>query len=62
MSDKVDCETEVSESSRATDSVEVGLGGFGEIKVDDNIDSLDVYPPGQEIYMYNKIMMGQSEN
>ena len=50
MSDKVDGKTEVAETTRATDSVEVGLGGLGEVEVDDNVDSLDVNAPRQQVW------------
>jgi len=40
--DEVDCKTEVTETSRATNSVQVRLGRLREVKVDNHVDSLDV--------------------
>ncbi len=39
----------MAETTRATDSVEVGLSRHWEVKVDDYVHSLDVDPTGQEI-------------
>ncbi len=39
----------MAETTRATDSVEVGLSRRWEVKVDDYVHSLDVNPTGQEI-------------
>ena len=50
---EVDGEAEVPESTRAAYSVEVGLGGLGEIKVDDDIDCLDVDSSRQEVWSSN---------
>lgn len=47
--DKVDCKTQVPKTSRAADSVKVGLSIFGEIEVNDNIDSLDINTASQQI-------------
>ena len=41
--------TQVSESSRSTDPVQVGLGHLGEVEVDDHVDGLDVDAPGEEV-------------
>ena len=54
MSYEVDCEAEVSESTRAAYSVEVGLGGLGEIKVDDDVDCLDVDTSRQKVWSSNE--------
>ena len=48
--DEVDGQAEVTEATRASDSVEVSLRGLGEVKVDDDIDSLDVDTTSQQIY------------
>ena len=42
VGDQVDCKIKVAEPSTSTDPVEVGLGHLGEVKVDDNVDGLDV--------------------
>lgn len=47
--DQVDGQSEVAESARSTDSVEIGFGILGEVKVDDDIDGLDVNASGEEI-------------
>lgn len=47
--DQVDRESEMSVSSRATDSVQVRLGVLGEIKVDDDVDGLDIDTTREEI-------------
>jgi hypothetical protein len=39
----------MSKSSTATDAVEIGFCVFGEIKVDDHVDCLDVYSAGEKI-------------
>lgn len=40
--DKVDCKSQVIEMTRAAYSVEVGLRCLGEVKVEDQVDSLNV--------------------
>lgn len=47
--DQVDGETKVSETTGATNTVEVGLGVLGEIEVDDNVDGLNINTTGQQI-------------
>lgn len=49
VGDEVDGHAKVSEPARPTDSVQVGLGHLGEVKVDDHVDGLDVDAPGQEV-------------
>ena len=49
FSDEVDCHSKMTESSRSANSVEVGLSVLGEIKVDDNVDSLDVDTSGEDV-------------
>lgn len=46
---QVDGQTQVAKSTGTTNSVQVGLGGLGEVEVDDDIDSLDVNTSGQQI-------------
>ena len=41
--------TQVSESSRSTDPVQVGLGHLGEVEVDDDVDGLDVDASCEEV-------------
>ena len=50
MCDEVDCKTKVTKASGTTDSMQVGLGGLGEVEVDDNIDCLNVYAPSQQVW------------
>ena len=47
--DQIDRQSQVAESSRPTNTVEVSLGVLGEIKVDDHIDALDVDTASEEI-------------
>ena len=47
--DQVDGQTQVSESTGTTDSVQVSLGVLREVKVDDNIDSLNINTTSQQI-------------
>ena len=63
MDDEVDGQPEVTEPPRAANAMEVGLAGLGEVKVNDNGDSLDVNAPGQHrsggdhtVYMYEYII------
>lgn len=49
VGDEIDGNTQVTESSRSADSVQVGLGHLGEVEVDDNVDGLDVDTSGEEI-------------
>jgi hypothetical protein len=49
VGEEVDGDTEVTESTGSTYSVEVGLGGFGEVEVDDDVDGLDIDTSCQEI-------------
>lgn len=45
----VDSETEMSETARSADSVEVSFRVLGEVEVDDHIDRLDIDTSGEEI-------------
>jgi hypothetical protein len=47
--DQVNSQTKVAITTRSTNTVKVGLGVLGEVKVDDNIDSLDIDTTGEEI-------------
>jgi len=47
ISHKVDGETQMSKASGSTNSVKVCLRILGEIKVDDDIDSLDIDTSGE---------------
>jgi hypothetical protein len=47
---QVDGQTQVTKSSRAANTMQIGFGILWEIKVDDNIDGLDVNTSGQEIF------------
>lgn len=50
--DKINGQTEVSESAAAANAVKVRLGVLREVKVDDHIDRLDVDTASQEIRTY----------
>ena len=51
MCDEVDCEPQVTEMTRATYSVEVGLRCLGEVKVDDHVHSLNVNASCQKVWI-----------
>jgi hypothetical protein len=42
LSNEVDSHTEVTKSTRSTNSMEVGFGVLGEVKVDNDIDGLNI--------------------
>lgn len=46
---KVDSETQMAKASGTTNSMKIGLRVLGEIKVDDDIDGLNVDTPGEQI-------------
>lgn len=46
---KINGKTQVSKASGTTNSVKIGLRILGEIKVDDDIDSLNVDTTGEQI-------------
>ena len=50
MCDEVDGQAEVAESAGPADSVQVGLGRLGEVKVDDHVHRLDVDAPGEQVW------------
>jgi len=49
VGDEVDRNAEVTKPAAAADPVQVSLGHLGEIEVDDNVYSLDVDAPGEEV-------------
>ena len=49
VGDEVDGEAEVSEAAGAADTMEIGLGGLGEVKVDDDVHRLDVDTSRQQV-------------
>ncbi len=49
VGDQIHRQTQVAESSRPADAVEVCLGVLGEIEVDDHVDALDVDTASEEI-------------
>ena len=49
VGDEVDGEPEVTETAGAADAMEIGLGGLGEVKVDDDVHRLDVDTSRQQV-------------
>ena len=49
VSDEVDGNAHVAETTGAADSVQVGLRHLGEVEVDDHVHGLDVNTTGEEI-------------
>lgn len=49
VGDQIDSQTKVTKSSRPTDPVEICFRALGEIKIDNNINSLNIYPPCEKI-------------
>lgn len=49
IGDEVDGNTEMTKASGSTNSMQVSLGHLGKVKVDDNVDSLDVDTSGEEV-------------
>ena len=47
--DQVDSQTQMTVAAGPTDTMKVGLGVLGEVKVDHNVDSLNVDTTSQEI-------------
>ena len=47
--DQVDSKTEVTETSRSTDAMEVGLRVLWKIEIDNNVDSLNIDTTGEQI-------------
>jgi hypothetical protein len=59
--DKVDCEAQVSKSTRTADTVKVSFGVLGEIKVYDHVDCLDIDTSSQQIRAYEVAANAVSE-
>ena len=49
VSNKIDGNAQMSKSSRPTNPVQVGLGHFGEVEVDDHVDGLNIDTTGQQV-------------
>ncbi len=49
LSDKVDGETEVAETTRTTDSMQIGLRVLGEVEVNHDVHRLDVDTTGEQV-------------
>ena len=49
LSDEVDGETKVTKTTRATDSVEIGLRVLGEVEVYDDVHSHDIDTTGEQV-------------
>lgn len=49
VGNQVDSDTEVAKASRAANAMQVGLCHFGKVKVDNNIDRLNVNTTSKEI-------------
>jgi hypothetical protein len=49
ISDQINGNTQVSKSTRTTNSMQVRLGHFGEIEIDDDVHSLDVNTTSEQI-------------
>lgn len=47
---EVDGETQVTETTGATDTMEVGLSVLGEVEVDDDVDGLDIDTASEKVY------------
>ena len=54
IGNEIDCHTQVSKSAWSSNSVEIGLSMFGEVKIDDNIYCLDINSSGKQICGENK--------
>lgn len=50
--DQVNSQTKVTETTRTTNTVQIGLCVLGEIKVDDDVDRLNIDTAGQQIRAY----------
>lgn len=49
VGDEVDGKSQVSETARTTDTMKVGFRVLGEIKVDDDVDGLDIDTTGEKV-------------
>lgn len=50
VGDEVDRETQVPETTRAADAVQICLGVLREIEVDDHVHGLDIDTAGEQIW------------
>lgn len=46
---QVDGQTQVTKATATTDTMKIGFGVFGEIKVDNDVDGLDIDTTGQQV-------------
>lgn len=49
VGDQVDCKAEMSKTARTANAMKIGFGILGEVKVDDNVNGLDIDTTGKEI-------------
>ena len=49
LSDEVDSQTQMAESTRSTDTMEIGLSVLREVEVDHNVHSLDIDTSGEDV-------------
>lgn len=49
ISDEIDSNTQMTESTRSANTVQVGLGHFREIEVDDHVDGLDINTTSKQV-------------
>lgn len=47
--DQIDCKTKVAKSTRTTNPMKIGFSIFGEIKVNDNINSLNIDASSKQV-------------
>lgn len=53
--DQIDGDTEMSESARSTDTMQVRFGHFRKIEIDDNVDGLNVDTTSEKICLEKEI-------
>jgi hypothetical protein len=61
LSNEIDGEAEVAETTRATDSMQVGLRVFGEIKVDNYIHRHDIDTTGEQVSAHKAASLADLE-
>lgn len=61
VGDKIDSETEMTEATRATDTMQVGLSIFGIVKVDDNVDRQNINTAREQIGTYETSRLSSLE-
>jgi len=49
VGDEIDGQAQVAEAARATDTMQVGLGVLGKVKIDDDVHGLNVDTSGEEV-------------